>query len=144
MEVKRLHHVNISAPSELLRQVRDFYVNVCGLRSGDTPKIDRELYWLYCGDTPIIHLVAPFPNDRRMEQPPRDINYLDHFALHCKGLAGALDQMTEMKKEYNLIVDPGSADIRIITTDPVGTILELLFDGEALPAAYQSRAVSVA
>ena len=37
MSVVGLNHFNISAPAELIEEVRDFYVEVLGLTVGDWP-----------------------------------------------------------------------------------------------------------
>lgn len=45
-----LNHVNLRAQRELIDKLRDFYVDVVGLRVGERPAANPHLYWLYLGD----------------------------------------------------------------------------------------------
>jgi catechol 2,3-dioxygenase-like lactoylglutathione lyase family enzyme len=54
---RELHHFNFHAPPELIARLRDFYVEVIGLEEGPMPgKASFPAYWLYLGDTPVVHL----------------------------------------------------------------------------------------
>src|SRR4051812_40939316 len=40
-----------------MERTRDFYRDVLGFPVGPRPPLGFDGYWLYCGDTPTVHLV---------------------------------------------------------------------------------------
>ena len=56
MAVQSLNHVTIR-PHDL-KATRNFYVDIVGLRDGARPPFGFPGYWLYAGETPVIHLVG--------------------------------------------------------------------------------------
>ena len=47
-----IDHINISAPMDLLEQVRDFYCRVFGMEDGVRPSFNRRGFWLYAETNP--------------------------------------------------------------------------------------------
>ena len=72
----RLHHIGITAPAEVLEEVKAFYALLLGLQPGFRPEFGGiRGAWLYAGDEPLIHL---------LEDPNRGgdkAGYFDHVAL---------------------------------------------------------------
>ena len=56
MPVLGLSHFNLRASRPLLDKLKDFYVDVVGLRPGFRPPFQRFGYWLYAGDSDVLHL----------------------------------------------------------------------------------------
>lgn len=56
MSVIGLDHYNLRAPRPLLDTLRDFYIDVVGLRLGARPPFRSHGYWLYAGAQAVLHL----------------------------------------------------------------------------------------
>ncbi len=122
-----IDHVNISAPPELLREVRDFYCDVLGLTLGSRPKLSRPGYWLYSEGKAIIHLIEShdhFPSERP--------GYFDHFALRASDLAGVVGKLEAAGIRHTVKHMPDAGVSQVFCYDPAGIRVELNFRGEAL------------
>src|ERR1700678_107239 len=52
-----LHHLqHFLIQTEDLEKTRDWYVDVLGMRVGPHPDFKFPVYWLYLGDTDVLHL----------------------------------------------------------------------------------------
>jgi catechol 2,3-dioxygenase-like lactoylglutathione lyase family enzyme len=131
METVGLHHFNITAPSELLEQVRDFYVEVLGLIIGHRPSFMTNGVWLYAGGDPIVHLTVCSEVDSRASGEIGR-NYFDHIAFSCRGLSGLVKRLEQLKTPYELIEIASLGQIQIFVRDPAGVGVELNFVNESL------------
>ena len=123
----QLDHINISAPTELLEKVRDFYRDVLGLTEGFRPNFSKDGYWLYSEDKAIIHLFVSSRHHRNEKQ-----GYFDHFALRTSGLAKVLEQLDAFNIKYRTSHIPEISLTQIFCKDPAGTGVELSFLNEPL------------
>lgn len=122
-----IDHINISAPGELLREVRDFYCDVLGLATGFRPNFSRPGYWLYSEGKAIIHLIESsdhFPGGKQ--------GCFDHFALQATGLAAVIGKLEASGIHYRLSHLPDAGVSQIFCHDPAGIRVELNFRGETL------------
>jgi catechol 2,3-dioxygenase-like lactoylglutathione lyase family enzyme len=126
MPAKKLEHYTIRCGD--LERTRDFYAGVLGLTVGPRPNFDFAGYWLYCGETPVVHLVASegavgTPDDRETT------GRLDHIAfrsedfdtmvaaLRAQGIAFRQNEV----RDFNLR--------QLFLHDPDGILVELNFHG---------------
>jgi catechol 2,3-dioxygenase-like lactoylglutathione lyase family enzyme len=131
MHISRVHHVAIIVPPHLVEKVRDFYVNALGLVQGERPLVDNAPpgYWLYSGETPVLHLGTYRAEDPRMQGDHTNaVSHLDHVAF----------TMCERLKQHNVPFHfrrvpalPAWLPLtQIYVRDPAGTYLELAFHNE--------------
>ena len=123
----QLDHINISAPAELLKKVRDFYCDVLGLKEGFRPNFSKDGFWLYSQDKAIIHLVVSSHHHENEKQ-----GYFDHFALRTTGLAKVLEKLDAFNIEYTANHLPEISLTQIFCKDPAGTGVEISFLNEPL------------
>ena len=55
MPLQLLEHYTIRSAD--MEATRDFYRKAIGLKVGKRPPLAFPGYWLYCGETPVVHLV---------------------------------------------------------------------------------------
>jgi catechol 2,3-dioxygenase-like lactoylglutathione lyase family enzyme len=120
-----LDHVNLRTDD--VGRMQAFYVDVLGLHVGPRPAFSFGGAWLYCGDSPVVHLVKV---DRRRE--PSDDIRLEHFAFRARGLSEFLERL----KTHGIASSIGYLrDFRVCQVnvrDPDGTHVHVDFDmGEA-------------
>lgn len=131
MNVFRVHHMAITAPEKLLEEVRDFYVKVLGLYEGDRPKGVRPGYWLYAGETPVVHLTCCSPGDPRLEGDHSNTGYFDHVSFACRGFDGMCEHLKRLGVPFEYRSVPNWSPItQIYLRDPAGTSIELTFHNE--------------
>jgi catechol 2,3-dioxygenase-like lactoylglutathione lyase family enzyme len=131
MATVELNHFNITAPSELLERVRDFYVEVLGLEVGARPGFRRKGFWLYAGDIPIVHLTACDASDPRANGQS-EMSFLDHIAFSCKGLSGIIERLKRLNIPYEVVEIASMGQVQVFVRDPARVGVELNFVNESL------------
>jgi glyoxylase I family protein len=132
MNIVGLQHFNITAPVELLERVRDFYVEVLGLKVGERPDFRRAGFWLYAGSEPLVHLTACEAEDTRAARAESAPGFFDHVAFSCRGLSGVIERLTRFKVPFEVDEVASLKQVQLFLRDPAGVGVELNFFGEAL------------
>lgn len=125
MPVVAFNHFNLRAERALLEKLRDFYVDVVGLRVGDRPPFDFHGYWLYVGQQAVLHLVddAAAP---KLGEPK--IGTFDHVAFTCQDMPAFERRLKTLGIAYRSAVVPGRAQAQIFVADPAGNGVEFNFE----------------
>jgi catechol-2,3-dioxygenase len=125
--VRGLGHINIRAPAALIWELRQFYIDIVGLRDGPRPTFrpGSNGHWLYAGDVDVVHLsVAP---ESVSSEAPRSTGWLGHVAFACSDLDAALQVLDENFVQYELVEVTSLNQVQIFLTDPAGIGVELTF-----------------
>jgi catechol 2,3-dioxygenase-like lactoylglutathione lyase family enzyme len=122
-----IDHVNISAPPDLLRDIRDFYCDVLGLTVGARPSLSRPGYWLYSDGKPIIHLIESLDH-----LPGEQQGCFDHFALQASSLAEVIEKLEATGTRFTLKHLPDAGMSQVFCRDPAGIRVEINFRDETL------------
>ncbi|MCW8924659.1 MAG: VOC family protein [Xanthomonadales bacterium] len=115
-----IDHVNIKATAGLIEKLREFYHQVLGLDTGPRPAFRDRGYWLYSGDTAIIHL-SESPRDPDIEPG----GAFDHFAIRVRDLVPVIQRLQETGLEYHESLVPGTGLRQVFFKDPAGTKVEV-------------------
>lgn len=124
-----IEHINISAPMDLLIQVRDFYCNIFGLTEGFRPKSTIGGFWLYSGERALIHLAESNQHYRNERQ-----GYLDHIAFQTTGLEKVISKLKTTDVEFTHDYFPEINMTQLFFKDPAGTGVEVNFLNESYSA----------
>ena len=124
MPVLGLSHFNLRASRPLLDKLKDFYVDVVGLRPGFRPPFQRFGYWLYAGDTDVLHLTEADGSERQVLDV---LTTLDHVALKCAGRATYEAALSQHGVLYKVASVPHTQQIQLFFDDPAGNGVELIF-----------------
>lgn len=124
MPVLGLSHFNLRASRPLLDDLKDFYVDVVGLRPGYRPLFQRFGYWLYAGDTDVLHLTEADASERQVLDV---LTTLDHVALSCAGHASYEAALSQHGVDYKVASVPQTQQIQLFFDDPAGNGVELIF-----------------
>jgi extradiol dioxygenase family protein len=126
VSVLRIGHVNLRGPAGLIEELKEFYVDVVGLRAGPRPafRSGSSGYWLYAGQHDVLHLRV---DEQRLPEASRAA--LDHFALLCEH--GDLDVMRARLDSYGVEYTVDEVEelqqTQLFLRDPSGTAVELTF-----------------
>lgn len=124
MPVLGLSHFNLRASRPLLDELRDFYVDVVGLRPGFRPPFQRFGFWLYAGDSDVLHLTEADGSERQVLDV---LTTLDHVALNCAGRAAYEAVLLQHRVHYKVATVPQTQQVQLFFDDPAGNGVELIF-----------------
>lgn len=127
MEVKYLDHFNIRVPKGQLSAVKDFYIDILGLKDGFRPQLSGPGQWLYAGSSAIVHLSE---DENRTSRKGED--FFDHIALRCVGVNEFAKKLKEHSIQYKPAIIPEIDLTQLFFKDPAGVTIELNFNGEKL------------
>jgi len=130
MSIIGINHFNITAPTELLEKVRDFYVEVLGLKVGERPGFRRKGFWLYAGEEPIIHLTVDDREEARADVESAN-GFLDHIAFTCRGLPGLIERLKRLNIPYRMAEVASLGQVQVFVRDPASVRVELNFVDES-------------
>ncbi|VTU28386.1 Lactoylglutathione lyase [Variovorax sp. PBS-H4] len=126
MNVLGIHHFTIRCRPADLEGVRAFYCDVLGMRTGPRPGFEFPGYWLYVGDTAVVHLAAIVPDGDTATQAAG--SGFDHVALHGTDIAATRQRVRALGLPLEELPVPGWPLRQIFLKDPVGSKIELTFD----------------
>ncbi|MBN4074057.1 glyoxalase [bacterium AH-315-E10] len=122
MAVSGLNHINIVAPTDVLEEVKTFYMEILGLTDGYRPtQFTFAGYWLYAGDQPILHLAVGDTS------PDKATGSLNHIAFDCEDLNGMQKKLEACGIEYTIYHLKDVNQTQLFLHDPVAVRLELNF-----------------
>ncbi len=128
MTVLRIGHVNLRGPAGLIEELKNFYVDVIGLRAGPRPafRSGSSGYWLYAGERDVIHLSV---DPRRATVADAPHAGFGHFALLCDraDLDATRARLDELGVDYSVDEVAELQQIQLFLRDPAGTVVELTF-----------------
>ncbi len=129
MSVGGFDHYNLRAPRRLLDELRDFYVEIVGLRVGPRPPFKRFGYWLYAGDRPVLHLNEADPGESFVLDARTTFN---HAAFNCTDRSLHERLLSERAIRYRVAHVPLAGQVQLFFSDPAGNGIELSFAADAV------------
>jgi catechol-2,3-dioxygenase len=134
MAVRGFDHYNLRADRAVLDELRDFYRDVVGLTVGERPPFRRFGYWLYSGDSAVLHLSLTDDGEARSRTA---VNTFSHAAFNCTHRAEFEERLKRLGIAYRTAQVPLLNIAQLFFHDPAGNGVELQFDAsvEALADA---------
>lgn len=138
MPLQLLEHYTIR--SRDMEATRDFYCRAIGLKVGKRPPLAFPGYWLYCGETPVVHLVPladPKAIRGRVNVPSAGNGAklgggaVDHVAFRATNPAAMRRRLTSRNVIFEERAQPGGRLIQFFLDDPNGITVEINFRIEA-------------
>lgn len=126
MPVTGFSHFNLRADRATLDALRDFYIDVVGLRVGERPPFDNFGYWLYIGENAVLHLSEARPNEHRRAHTT---GTFDHVAFDCVDRARFEAHLSACGIDFRRAYVPLVDRCQLFFSDPAGNGVELNFSG---------------
>jgi catechol 2,3-dioxygenase-like lactoylglutathione lyase family enzyme len=117
-------HFNLRAARPVLEELRAFYCDVVGLRQGERPPLRSFGYWLYAGQSDVLHLSEAGPEEDRSQLGG---TAFDHVAFRCSGRAEFEQRLVQRGIRYELAQVPQTGQQQLFFSDPTGNGVELNF-----------------
>ena len=117
-----------------LEETKDFYTEALGLRIGDRPDFPFPGYWLYLGDTAVVHLVGIDPDDPQgLIDTLGDVDIdsldgtgsFDHVAFNASDAPELLDRLRRLGIPLRERQVPNLNLFQIFIEDPNGVTIEV-------------------
>jgi catechol 2,3-dioxygenase-like lactoylglutathione lyase family enzyme len=134
MPLQHLQHFLIQ--TEDLEKTKDWYVDVLGMRVGPHPDFKFPVYWLYLGDTDVLHLTVGGKDvsENRMKYLGQQSTatsgsgVVDHVAFRATGLLDLIVHLRRKGVDFKerRVNDQGLYQLFLI--DPNGVKVELNFE----------------
>ena len=124
MPARNLEHYTIRCRD--LERTRDFYATVLGLTVGPRPSFTFGGYWLYCGDTPVVHLVANEGAVGAIDESA-STGRLDHIAFRSEDFDAMVATLNTRNIVFRRNEIPGFRLRQLFLHDPDGILIELNF-----------------
>lgn len=122
MAVNTLDHVNINTRD--LDACKKFYGEILGFEDGPRPEFGIPGAWMYCGDQPVIHIMA------MPDAPAGPTGPLDHVAFRCTDFDGFKQRLDAAGLEFGENHVPDFKIRQLFVHDPDGVKIELNFAEE--------------
>jgi catechol 2,3-dioxygenase-like lactoylglutathione lyase family enzyme len=146
MPLQLLEHYTIRSLD--MEATRDFYCRAIGLRVGKRPPLAFPGYWLYCGATPVVHLV-PLADPRAIRGgvnvplPEHGAKpgggAVDHVAFRATNAAAMRRRLNANDIAFAERALPGGRLHQFFFDDPNGVTVEINFRNET-PAKAKRKA----
>jgi len=129
MKIIGLDHRGIRTAN--LEASRHFYEDLLGLPQGDRPAaLGTAGYWLYAGDTPIIHLIEDSDGSVDPDVTPRqqltNAGGQTHIALTVEKARDAVDRLNEAGVSYWDRLFKNPVMYQVFVEDPNGLLIEMI------------------
>jgi catechol 2,3-dioxygenase-like lactoylglutathione lyase family enzyme len=117
-------------------QTRDFYRDVLDFKEGFRPELEFLGYWLYLGETPVIHIAdwATYSSHSRslgipVTTPAPSTGVFDHVAFNGTNAKEMMEKLKGLGLPFDINEVPGIGLTQLFLNDPNGLKLELNYRG---------------
>tara|TARA_Y100001960_G_scaffold332091_1_gene431368 strand:- start:969 stop:1340 length:372 start_codon:yes stop_codon:yes gene_type:complete len=107
--------------------VRDFFIEIIGLRDGPRPPFDFPGYWMYEKDKAIVHIIGD-----KTYNPPPNTGVFDHVAFedYEKNYNHIIKKLDASEFDYHTRLIPGVLRRQVFVTGPHSLVIELNYPPE--------------
>jgi len=123
-----INHYNLRAAPEIIEKLKNFYIEIVGLKLGHRPPFKNGGYWLYANDKDVLHLSFS-KNDITNELHVSST--FDHMAFTAENEMDHIKVLKENNIDFITREVPEIGTRQIFFKDPVGNGIELIFSNES-------------
>jgi catechol-2,3-dioxygenase len=119
-----INHYNLRADEKTIEALKEFYIEIVGLKLGHRPPFKNGGYWLYANQKDVLHL--SFSKNGIVNE--LNVNStLDHIAFTCQNENMHIDLLTKKNIKFSIREVPEIGTRQIFFKDPAGNGIELIF-----------------
>ena len=123
-----INHYNLRAAPEIIEKLKNFYIEIVGLKLGHRPPFKNGGYWLYADNKDVLHLSFS-KNDITNELHVSST--FDHMAFTAENEMDHINVLKENNIDYIIREVPEIGTRQIFFKDPAGNGIELIFSNES-------------
>ena len=122
--IEGINHYNLRADEKTIEVLKDFYIEIVGLKLGHRPPFKNGGYWLYANQKDILHL--SFSKNGIVNELNVNSTF-DHMAFTCKDENMYIDLLNKKNIKFSIREIPEIGTRQIFFKDPAGNGIELIF-----------------
>ena len=122
--IEGINHYNLRADEKTIEVLKDFYIEIVGLKLGHRPPFKNGGYWLYANQKDILHL--SFSKNGILNELNVNSTF-DHMAFTCKDENMYIDLLNKKNIKFSIREIPEIGTRQIFFKDPAGNGIELIF-----------------
>jgi len=123
-----INHYNLRATTETIEKLKQFYIEIVGLKLGHRPPFNNGGYWLYADNKDVLHLSFS-KNDITNELHVSST--FDHMAFTAENEMDHINVLKENNIDYIIREVPEIGTRQIFFKDPAGNGIELIFSNDS-------------
>ena len=122
--INGIDHYNLRSDEKMIEILKDFYINIVGLKLGHRPPFKSKGYWLYAGSKDILHLSSSKDNIKNLT----NVNStLDHVSFSANDKSFFLETLKKNNIIFKERYIPEINIEQLFFKDPAGNGIELIF-----------------
>ena len=122
--IKGINHYNLRASPEVIEVLKDFYINVVGLKLGERPPFKNQGYWLYANQKDVLHL--SFSKNNVINELNVSSTF-DHMAFTAENENNFINLLKQKNIDFSIREVPEIGTRQVFFKDPAGNGIELIF-----------------
>ena len=122
--IKGIDHYNLRSDENMIEVLKDFYINIVGLKLGHRPPFKSKGYWLYTNDKDVLHLSTSKDNIKNLTNVNSTLDHVSFSASNKKTFMETLKNNNIIFKERYI---PEINIEQLFFKDPAGNGIELIF-----------------
>ena len=122
--INAIDHYNLRSDEKMIETLKDFYINIVGLKLGHRPPFKSKGYWLYAKEKDLLHLSSSKDNVKNLT----NVNStLDHISFSANDKVFFIDLLERNKIIFKERYIPEINIEQLFFKDPAGNGIELIF-----------------
>jgi len=122
--IEGIDHYNLRSDEKMIEVLKDFYINIVGLKLGVRPPFKSKGYWLYANDKDVLHLSSSKDNIKNLINVNSTLDHVSFSASNKKKFMETLKKNKIIFKERHI---PEINIEQLFFKDPAGNGIELIF-----------------
>ena len=122
--IKGINHYNLRAAPEVVEVLKDFYIEIVGLKLGKRPPFKNQGYWLYANQKDVLHL--SFSKNNVINELNVSSTF-DHMAFTAENENNFINLLKQKNIDFSIREVPEIGTRQVFFKDPAGNGIELIF-----------------
>ena len=122
--INGIDHYNLRSDEKMIEILKDFYINIVGLKLGHRPPFKSKGYWLYAGNKDTLHLSSSKDNVKNLTNVNSTLDHVSFSAIDKSFFLETLKKNNIIFKERYI---PEINIEQLFFKDPAGNGIELIF-----------------
>ena len=122
--INGIDHYNLRSDERMIETLKNFYINIVGLKLGYRPPFKSKGYWLYAKEKDVLHLSSSKDNIKNLINIDSTLDHVSFSANDKSFLMETLEKNNIVFKERYI---PEINIDQLFFKDPAGNGIELIF-----------------
>jgi glyoxylase I family protein len=122
--INGIDHYNLRSDEKMIETLKNFYINIVGLKLGYRPPFKSKGYWLYAKEKDVLHLSSSKDNIKNLINIDSTLDHVSFSANDKSLLMETLEKNNIVFKERYI---PEINIDQLFFKDPAGNGIELIF-----------------